>query len=86
MVELDNQLFKNEFKRKENKYFANLVNTSSFNQGEVTPLFLGGNTTNWSVSGIKGFTAQALLTATNNAGSGNNELFAVSTNYKESSY
>jgi hypothetical protein len=86
LVELDNQLFKNEFKRKENKYFANLVNTSSFSQGEVTPLFLGGNTTNWSISGIKGFTAQALLTATNNAGSGNNELFAVSTNYKESSY
>ena len=39
-----------------------------------------------SISGIKGFTATAVLTATNDADSGTNELFSVSSNYKESSY
>ena len=39
-----------------------------------------------SISGIKGFTAQVLFTATNNVGSGNNELFAISTEFNESSY
>ena len=78
LADLDNQLFENKFKKKEDKYFANLVNTSQYESGEVV---FGKD-----VSGIKGFTATALFTATNTASTGNNELFAVSTNYKESSY
>jgi hypothetical protein len=78
LVDLENQLFKNEFKKKEDKYFADLINTTLFAQGEVV---FGA-----SVSGIKGYTAKALFTATNTATSGTNELFAVSTDYKESSY
>jgi len=75
---MDNQLFQNKFKKKEDKYFANLINTSPAMDGEV----VFGK----SISGIKGFTATAVLTATNDADSGTNELFSVSSNYKESSY
>ena len=78
LADLENQLFENKFKKKEDKYFANLVNTSQYESGEVV---FGKD-----VSGIKGFTATALFTATNTASTGTNELFAVSTNYKESSY
>ena len=78
LADMDAGLLKNEFKRKEDKYFADLVNTSAFTQGEV----IFGQ----SISGVKGFFATVLLEATNTATSGNNELFAISTNYKESSY
>tara|TARA_R110000803_G_scaffold63031_4_gene123589 strand:- start:1358 stop:2665 length:1308 start_codon:yes stop_codon:yes gene_type:complete len=78
LADMENSLLKNEFKQKEDKYFANLVNTSAFTQGEV----VFGK----SISGVKGFFATVLLEATNTAVSGTNELFAVSTNYKESSY
>ena len=78
LADLENQLFKNQFKKKEDKYFADLVNTTAFNQGEVV---FGA-----SVSGIKGYTAQVKFTASNTATSGTNELFAISTDYKESSY
>ena len=78
LADLDNQLFENKFKKKEDKYFANLINTSQYESGEVV---FGKD-----VSGIKGFTATALFTATNTVSTGTNELFAVSTNYKESSY
>ena len=78
LADMENSLLKNEFKQKEDKYFANLVNTSAFTQGEV----IFGK----SISGVKGFFATVLLEATNTAVSGTNELFAVSTNYKESSY
>ena len=78
LADLENQLFKNQFKKKEDKYFADLINTTAFTQGEVV---FGA-----SVSGIKGYTAQALFTAKNTSDSGANELFATSTEYKESSY
>jgi hypothetical protein len=78
LADLDDQLFENKFKKKEDKYFANLINTSQYESGEVV---FGKD-----VSGIKGFTATALFTATNTALTGTNELFAVSSNYKESSY
>ncbi|MGY8918477.1 MAG: hypothetical protein ACKVJ6_09395 [Flavobacteriales bacterium] len=78
LADMENSLLKNEFKQKEDKYFANLVNTSAFTQGEV----VFGK----SISGVKGFFATVLLEATNTAVSGTNELFAISTNYKESSY
>ena len=78
LADMETGLLKNEFKRKEDKYFADLVNTSAFTQGEV----IFGK----SISGVKGFFATVLLEATNTATSGTNELFAISTNYKESSY
>ena len=81
LVEMENALLKNEFKAKENKYFANLINTTSVNQGEV---IFGKE-----ISGVKGFYATVRLVATNLVGggqTGTNELFAVSTSYKESSY
>jgi len=79
LVQMENQFLQNIFKQKEDKYFANLINTSEFSQGEV----IFGN----SISGIKGFTATAVLTTDNSGGySNNSELFAVSTNYNESSY
>ena len=76
--EMNNQLFQNIFKPKENKYFANIINSSSATQGEV---IYGGQ-----VSGVKGFFANAKFSATNTADTGKNELFAVSTEYNESSY
>jgi len=66
------------FNRKENKYFANLVNNSVARPGEV----LFGNTT----SGIKGFftTAKVSTDTTTDVG-GLKELFAVSTEFVVSS-
>jgi len=77
------------FDRKENKYVANLVNSTSARTGEV----LWGN----SMSGIKGFLATvtvstdyiidaegAITSGTNPEGA--KELFAVSSDYSESSY
>tara|TARA_B110000285_G_scaffold23320_1_gene22472 strand:+ start:1940 stop:3511 length:1572 start_codon:yes stop_codon:yes gene_type:complete len=78
LAEMQNSLLKNEFKRKEDKYFANLINTSSATQGEV----LYGQ----SISGVKGFFATVKMTATNTATSGSNELFSLSSNFSESSY
>ena len=66
------------FNRKENKYFANLVNNSAARPGEV----LFGNTT----TGIKGyFTTVKLSTDANTDLGGIKELFAVSTEFVVSS-
>ena len=79
LTQMENQFFQNIFKQKEDKYFANLINISEFSQGEV----IFGN----SISGVKGFTATAVFSTDNSGGySNNSELFAVSTNYNESSY
>ena len=78
LAQMQTGLLKNEFKQKEDKYFANLINTSAFEQGEV----VYGK----SISGVKGFFATVEMTATNTATSGTNELFAVSLEYNESSY
>ena len=78
LAEMEGNFLKNQFKQKEDKYFANLINTSTFAQGEV----LYGQ----SISGVKGFFATVTRTASNTSTSGTNELFAISTNYKESSY
>ena len=78
LADMESQLLQNKFKAKEDKYFANLINTSAVTQGEV---IYGA-----AISGVKGFFATAKLTATNTATSGTNELFATSTNYIESSY
>ena len=78
LADFENDYLKNTFKPKEDKYFANIINTSPVAPGEVT----------WGsyMSGVKGFYALAHFTATNTATSGTNELFAVSTEYVESSY
>ena len=79
LAAMETALLKNEFKAKENKYFANLINTSTVNQGEV---IYGKD-----ISGVKGFYSIATLSATNTGGaSQTNELFAVSTEFVESSY
>jgi hypothetical protein len=78
LADMENSMLRNEFKRKEDKYFANLINASAFTQGEV----IFGK----SISGVKGFYATVTMTAANTATSGTNELFAIGTNYKESSY
>jgi len=77
LVDLQNQLMQNNFKVKENKYFANLINSTISQPGEV----LWGQDT----SGIKGFFATVRMGVDNSLG-GKKELFAVSTNYVESSY
>ena len=78
LAAMEAQLLTNEFKAKEDKYFANLINTSPVTSGEV---IYGA-----AISGVKGFFATAKLTATNTATSGTNELFATSAGYIESSY
>jgi len=67
------------FNRKENKYFANIVNDSQPRGAEVVY--------SDSISGVKGFftTVTIKTDQTTNVG-GPKELFAVSTNYIESSY
>ena len=77
LIDLQNQLLQNNFKSKENKYFANLVNNTISQPGEV----LWGQ----DASGIKGFFATVQMSVDNALG-GKKELFAVSTNYVESSY
>jgi len=79
LANMEQSLLRNNFKAKENKYFANLINTSPSNPGEI---IFGAD-----ISGVKGFFAVATFKATNTAGSSQtNELFAVSTEYKQSSY
>ncbi len=70
-----NWIASNSFAKKENKYFANLLNNSNQRQGEV----VFGN----AISGIKGFWAEVTFS---NGSSSYRELFAVSTQYVESSY
>ena len=67
------------FDKKENKYHANLVNSSGVKAGEV----LWGS----DMTGVKGYfaTVKVSTDATTNPG-GSKELFAVSSNYVESSY
>lgn len=79
---LEDQLFENKFKKKENKYFANILNISAVQRGEVE----------WgqSISGIKGFYATATFTCDNGSIDSNinqkAELYAASAEYVESSY
>jgi hypothetical protein len=67
------------FDRKENKYVANLVNTSTANAGEV----IWGN----DMTGIKAFYSTVIMqTDSGTDVGGMKELFAVSSDYVESSY
>lgn len=78
LVGLEDQLFENRFKKKENKYFANILNTSLPGENEII----------WGqpyITGIKGFYANATLQCDHN-NNDKSELFAVSAEYIESSY
>ena len=72
-------IYRAGFDRKENKYFANLVNNSTATQGEI----LWG----MEISGIKGYFATVTVStdSVTNVG-GPKDLFAVSSNFVESSY
>ena len=77
LADMQSQLFSNNFKRKENKYFANIVDNSQPEPGQIV---FGSSS-----SGIKGFFATVKMSVDSTL-AGKKELFAVSTNYTESSY
>ena len=79
LLSLENQLFVNEFINKEGKYFANINNNTIQQTGAV----IYGN----SMTGVKGFFNTITMSLVGaNAAKSQKELFAVSTNYIESSY
>ena len=84
LADLENSLFTNNFKKKENKYFANIVNVSALQPGEV----IFGQT----MTGVKGFTSQVIFSSPLDANgdpiaqANALELFAVSSNFNQSSY
>ena len=78
LADLQTSLFTNNFKRKENKYFANLLNLTAVQQGEV----LFGQ----AVTGVKGFTSEVKFTVPTTNQSTQRELFAVSSEFNRSSY
>jgi hypothetical protein len=78
LEDMEDQLFINSFKRKEDKYFANLINISTPSTGEIV----------WgkSMTGVKGMFATTRLRYENAILQKRAELFAVSSEYIESSY
>jgi hypothetical protein len=74
---LESEMFSNKFKRKENKYFANIINNSSPMAGEIV---FGNNMT-----GVKGFFSTFKFKLDNSINQ-KRELFAVSSDTVESSY
>lgn len=76
---LESDLFSNNFKRKEKKFFANLINNSPATEGEI----LWGP----SSTGLKGFFTEAKIKLVNqDYPTIKKELFAVSSDIVESSY
>lgn len=78
LADLELQLFTNSFKRKEDKYFANLMNITPASNSEV----VWGN----SMTGVKGTTATVRMNYSNLAMQKSGTLFAVSSDYIDSSY
>ena len=76
LEQMQNALLVNRFKLKEDKYFADLVNSTSSQNGEVV---FGGSS-----SGVKGFFGEVKMEV-NNANNAKKELFAVSTGFVQSS-
>lgn len=76
LQELQNSLLLNNFKRKEDKYYADLVNATPSQSGEIV----------WgsSSSGLKGFYGEVTMRISNN-NTGKKELFAVNASYVQSS-
>ena len=72
----NNFIASNIFIKKENKYFANILNAQPAKAGEVV---FGDQ-----ISGLKGFVAEVTFSVA--ALAQDKELFAVSTEYVESSY
>ena len=77
LAAFESEIFANRFKRKENKYFANIINNSPASNGEVV---FGA-----SMTGIKGFFSTMKFSLNNNLNE-RKELFAVSSDTVESSY
>lgn len=75
---LEQNLFSSQFLRKEDKYFANITNATPASAGAI----VFGN----SMSGVKGFFAKITMTLGPSESTEQRELFAVSTEYVESSY
>jgi hypothetical protein len=79
LASLETQIWSNTFKRKEDKYFANLINNSGATEGEVV---WGAN-----MSGIKGFWSTVKMKLNNTTyPTTKKELFSVSSDVVESSY
>tara|TARA_R100001463_G_scaffold6257_2_gene20626 strand:+ start:7220 stop:8827 length:1608 start_codon:yes stop_codon:yes gene_type:complete len=86
LADLETQFWSNSFKKKENKFFANLINNSAATSGEV---LYGPD-----VSGIKGFWSTVKMTidwnttvsSDTNYYTNKKELFSVSSDTVESSY
>ena len=78
LAALENQLFTNNFKRKENKYFGTIINNTPPTYGEV----IYGN----SMNGIKGFFSTVKMVFVNPTTPQAAELYSVSSNYVMSSY
>jgi len=76
-AQLEAEMFTNSFKRKENKFFANIINNSPATQGEI---IFGA-----SMTGVKGFFNTFEFTLDNSINE-KRELFAVSSDTVESSY
>ena len=76
LEQMQNALLINRFKLKEDKYFADLVNNTSSQSGEVV---FGGSS-----SGVKGFFGEVKMEI-DNANNAKKELFAVSTGFVQSS-
>tara|TARA_R110001632_G_scaffold4732_2_gene19537 strand:- start:576 stop:2168 length:1593 start_codon:yes stop_codon:yes gene_type:complete len=76
LEQMQNSLLINRFKLKEDKYYADLVNGTPSQNGEVV----------WgsSSSGVKGFFGEVTMSI-NNSNAGKKELFAVSTGFVKSS-
>jgi len=75
LAEMQNSLLVNNFKLKEDKYYADITNNTSSQNGEVV---FGRSS-----SGVKGFFGEVTMTVNNSAGK--KELFAVSTGFVKSS-
>ena len=79
LADLESQIWSNMFKKKEGKYFANLINNSSATNGEIV---FGRD-----MSGIKGFFSTVKMTINNSEYQNiKKELFSVSSDVVESSY
>ncbi len=79
LANLETQVWSNTFKRKEDKYFANLINNSPATSGEI---LYGAD-----MSGLKGFWSTVKMKLNNSTyPTTKKELFSVSSDVVESSY
>jgi hypothetical protein len=78
LAQLEANLFTNNFKQKENKFFGNIFNNTTVSGGDV----IYGQ----SMSGIKGLYAIVTMTLNNSIYPNQAELYACSAEYVESSY